>query len=74
MKTRRNPIHRDGTRNALCPHYRKCLDMAVKKSWSYWDCDECGHKDTIDPEFNIEGTLRNPVTYYDLPMEIHFKL
>lgn len=74
MKAKRNPINRDGERNALCPYYRKCLNFAVKRSWAYWDCDECIHKGSIDPEFTIEGTLSNPVAYYDLPMEIHLKM
>ena len=48
--------------------------MAVKKAWEYWDCAECPHKTSIDPEFDIECTLRNSVTYYDLPMEISGKM
>ena len=74
MKAKRKPINREGVRNALCPYYKKCLNLAVKKSWAHWDCEECTHKDSIDPEFNIEGTLRNPVAYYDLPLEIHIKI
>lgn len=74
MRTKRNPIHRHGNRNALCPYYRACLNMAVKKAWEYWDCAECPHKTSIDPEFDIECSLRNPVTYYDLPMEIAGKM
>jgi hypothetical protein len=48
--------------------------LAVKKAWEFWDCAECPYKASTDPEFDIECTLRNPVTYYDLPMEIAGKM
>lgn len=41
-----NPIHRPGTKNALCPHYEQCLDYAVQRYWKYWDCSECAHKES----------------------------
>ncbi len=74
MRTRRKPIHREGVRNALCPNYRKCLDLAVRKAWEFWDCGECSHKADIDPELNIEATLNQNVAYYDVPMEISIKI
>ncbi len=39
-----NPIHRVGTKNALCPYYTNCLDHAVRRYWRFWDCSECTHK------------------------------
>ena len=42
----------DVLRNVLCPHYNICLDNAVKKTLSGWDCSACIHKNTneqIDP-------------------------
>ncbi len=39
-----NPIHREGTKNILCPYYRDCLDHAAKRFWRFWDCCECTHK------------------------------
>lgn len=76
MRTVRKPIHRDGFRNALCPNYSKCLDMAVRRSWEFWDCGECKHRSERDPEFDmdIEVTLSQSVTYYDLPQEVSFKM
>jgi hypothetical protein len=74
MRAGCRPINRDGYRNALCPYYRDCLDQAVRKAWEYWDCAECIHRNSTDPEFEIEGTLSHNVTYFDLPMEIAFKM
>lgn len=74
MKAKCRPIHRDGFRNALCPNYRECLDMAVQKSWEYWDCAECTHRTSTDPELDIEVTLSHSVTYFDLPFEISAKM
>ena len=39
-----NPINRGGNKNALCPHYTGCLDLAVRRHWRSWDCSECTHK------------------------------
>jgi len=74
MKARRRPIHRYGFRNALCPNYRECLDMAVRKGWEFWDCGECTHKLETDPEFDIEASLTQSVTYYDVPLEVSIKM
>ena len=74
MRSRCKPIHRDGFRNALCPNYRECLDLAVRKSWEFWDCTECAYKASTDPEFDIEGTLSHSVTYFDLPLEVAVKM
>lgn len=74
VKARRKPIHRHGYRNALCPKYRECLDLAVRKSWEFWDCAECEYKGETDPEFDIEVTMSQNVAYYDLPMEFSVKM
>jgi len=74
MRAGCKPIHRDGFRNALCPNYRECLDLAVRKSWEFWDCTECVHKASTDPEFDIEATLSHSVTYFDLPLEVAVKM
>jgi hypothetical protein len=36
-----NPIHREGTKNVMCSHYRDCLDHAARRYWQFWDCSEC---------------------------------
>lgn len=74
MRTFRKPIHRDGFRNALCPNYSKCLDLAVRRCWNFWDCGECKHRTERDPEFDMEMTLTRNVTFYDLPPEISIKM
>lgn len=74
MENKRRPLNRKGDRNALCPHYRDCLDDAVKKSWQHWDCEECTHKLTIDPGMDILDYVNDSVAYYDLPTEIYVKI
>ena len=39
-----NPVHREGTKNVMCSHYRDCLDHAARRYWQFWDCSECTHK------------------------------
>ena len=55
----------DVPRNVLCPHYNICLDTAVEKTLSGWDCSACIHKNTkeqIDPsEFVRCGKLLNKI-------------
>lgn len=44
-------------RNIRCPSYSECLDKAVARNLSGWDCDGCHHsddEDLIDP-LEIEG-------------------
>jgi hypothetical protein len=74
MKTFCKPVHRDGFRNALCPNYRKCLDLAIRRSWAYWDCAECEYRSARDPEFDMQITMNKSVTYYDLPMGVSLKM
>lgn len=74
MRTARKPIHRNGYRNALCPDYGKCLDLAVRRSWEFWDCEECKYRSERDPEFDMEVTLSRSVVYYDVPLEVAVKM
>ncbi len=57
----------DVLRNVLCPHYNFCLDNAVKKTLSGWDCSACIHKNTkeqIDPSESVRcGKLLNKIFY-----------
>ncbi len=57
----------DVPRNVLCPHYNICLDTAVKKTLSGWDCSACIHKNTkeqIDPSESVGcGKLLNKIFY-----------
>ena len=71
---KRNPEHRRGERNGLCPHYGVCLDEAVKKSWQYWDCCNCCHSRSRDP--GIDGFMEENETmpYYSVPEKIFEKV
>jgi hypothetical protein len=73
MKKGKNPVYRKGNRNALCPHYRTCLDMAVKKSWEFWDCCECRFQSSRDPDMNVLRVVNHDVAIYDLPAEFYHK-
>ena len=57
----------DFLRNVLCPYYNTCLDNAVKKILSGWDCSACMHKNTkeeIDHSESLRcGRLLNKIFY-----------
>ena len=74
MSTNPNPINRKGERNPLCPLYRRCLDLAVSKSWNYWDCRECRLKGASEMEFNFSRTSDGAIAYYDLPLKLYDKI
>ena len=31
----------DPSKNALCPHYDKCLDLAARENWPQFTCQAC---------------------------------
>ena len=67
----RKALHRKGDRNPFCPHYADCLDEAVERTWSFWDCSECPYKSTRDPGFDLTNRSSDVVPYYDLSPDIH---
>ena len=68
MNKERKPVYKKGEKNAFCPFYGTCLDEAVKKSWAFWDCSECEHRSSRDPEMDVLQSLKNDSTQiYDLP-------
>jgi hypothetical protein len=73
MKSKRNPIHKKGDRNALCPHYGGCLDLAVENAWEFWDCCQCHHRLSRDPSLDIFSPGDDDSYYYDIPVEISKK-
>ena len=66
METSINPVHSFGERNVFCPHYRLCLDHAVKKSWDSWMCDNCVNKLTKERLKNIQILKHDDSPYYSL--------
>ena len=73
MNQKPNPIHKKGKRNGLCPHYKGCLDNAVKKSWEYWDCSKCLHKLSRDPSLDVLMAVDDATTFFHLPEEFDGK-
>jgi hypothetical protein len=67
MNQKANPMYKKGKRNALCPHYRSCLDNAVKKSWEYWECSKCLHKQSRAPSLDAFPAVNDTVTFFHLP-------
>jgi len=41
-------------RNWRCPRYEECLNIAYKKYWNGWSCDECSY---INEKAKIECDL-----------------
>ena len=70
MSQRPNPIHRKGDRNALCPHYRGCLDKAVKKTWETWDCSRCLYKKSRDPSLGVLSVANDADSFYELHVQV----
>ncbi|MBN2124883.1 MAG: hypothetical protein JW821_11360 [Deltaproteobacteria bacterium] len=73
MNSERHPVHRKGDRNPFCPHYSRCLDHAVSKSWNYWDCSECRFRGSREGGLELSHYLDDSMPYYDLPTEIFEK-
>ena len=68
------PIRRPGSRNIHCPHYRACLDHAVKHSWEYWNCRDCSHKLKQESMTEIERPVDGSDPCYQLPSKIYGEL
>lgn len=70
MKANASPLNQEGQRNLFCPHYRNCLDQAVRLRWSCWSCGECPHR--LESELLSDGVLTccdaNP--FYTLPKHV----
>jgi len=74
MKPLANPVNRPGDRNVDCPHYRSCLDHAVKFSWNYWDCSDCVFRVLSQALPMVDCSPRSADLYYSLPSEIYSKI
>ena len=66
MGTLMNPVHKLGEKNIYCPHYRTCLDHAVKNSWDSWICDNCDYKSIKAPLTGIQYWQDDGTPYYVL--------
>ena len=59
-----------GERNTHCPYYAGCLDYAIDNSWQVFDCSYCQHKQTQPSVTEWDYVLNDPVSYYELPLDI----
>ncbi len=62
-----NPLNEAGSRNLFCPHYRQCLDYAVKSQWLFWSCEACVHRQEAEPTTDGLLTCGEPYPVYTLP-------
>lgn len=69
-----SPSHKKGDRNIFCPHYCKCLDIAITKSWEYWACFDCKFKESRQYLDDYPFTNSDTVLYHSLPPEIFMKV
>ena len=69
-----NPTYKKGERNIFCPHYCKCLDFAIYKSWEFWACFDCSQKTNQQPINEYPCTRNDSVLYHSLPQEIYAKV
>jgi ribosomal protein L37AE/L43A len=70
MEIRKKPIAERGRRNVYCPHYRACLDYAVRESWDVWRCGKCKYVSTEEPREEIFYGNEGTVPYYSLSREV----
>jgi hypothetical protein len=61
-----NPVHRLGEKNVFCPHYRGCLDYAVKSSWESWNCNGCDYKSIKEPLNNLRFPVDDGTPFYSM--------
>ena len=61
-----NPIHSSGKKNIFCPHYRTCLNHAVKNTWDSWECDNCVYKSIKEPLKDIQILIHDDSPYYSV--------
>lgn len=62
-----NPLNEAGSRNLFCPHYRKCLDHAVKDQWLFWSCEACSHRYEVEELTDGVLTYADTLPVYSLP-------
>ena len=66
MEKLMNPVHSLGEKNIYCPHYRTCLDYAVKNSWDSWGCDSCDNKSIKEPLKDVQFWIDDGIPFYSL--------
>ncbi len=66
MEVQLNPAPRKGKRNVFCPHYSDCLNTAVLRQWSHWNCADCDHRANREAEPEIPLHVNYGIAYYEL--------
>ena len=61
-----NPFEGQGKRSVFCPHYSKCLDFVIGKSWIYWDCSKCEQRINNEEDSGILRKQDYSIAYYEL--------
>ncbi len=74
MSPHPNPVHKRGKRNSLCPHYRDCLNKAVKNAWKFWDCYACDYSKAKQLMTDAPFVSGDTVPYYYVSSEIGLKV
>jgi hypothetical protein len=66
MKIMTNPAPKRGKRNIFCPFYSDCLNTAIRKRWSHWNCMKCGERTNRQAEPEIPLNVNYSIAYYEL--------
>jgi hypothetical protein len=53
----------DPLKNALCPHYDLCLDLAFNNNWPQFNCQACSY---VDVHVNITPSAQEMTGCYRL--------
>ena len=59
----------DPLKNAFCPHYDQCLDLAFTENWPQFTCQACGFQNF---HIEIEPNAGEKMGYYRLLSRVFF--
>jgi hypothetical protein len=60
-----NPSRRRGERNVFCSNYNHCLDLAIDRSWDFWNCTKCSSRYNQGAGMKNMDISREFVTFYE---------
>jgi hypothetical protein len=62
-----SPSEKDPSKNALCPYYDQCLNLAVEENWAQFTCQGCVFKNS---HVQIKPNACEMMGYYRLISKI----
>ena len=66
MDSKKSPSPKRGSRNIFCLYYSDCLNVAISKEWSHWNCKNCEHQAKREAEPELPIYVNHSIAYYEL--------